>query len=241
MFLPPLFVDHIESGISIGGFNPARQLYFKIKGNEDANIDEFISLSSFKKMDTSTTVRFERLHNSTLETLELIVCYTYGTYYPNLMDLCDEEVTHVVEGTLGTCFTDFSVSYSQLVYQSTPLRLNSVLDETFLTNLYGIVELEHDEALGCGILGFRLTDETMAALMTLDAYGSVDLVSPVVSDESWLGLHQITFDAFLMDLDPEAEVMTWTLDFTIELLIEPEEIILDEEIGAEIVGSFLRE
>ena len=66
---------------------------------------------------------------------------------------------------------------------------------------------EHDEMLGCGSLGYRLADETQAALVTVDELsGTVNLVSPMVIDESWIGLHQIAFEVYLIDLDPNAEV-----------------------------------
>ena len=42
----------------------------------------------------------------------------------------------------------------------------------------------------------------------MDSAGIVTLVSPVVSDEAWLGLHDITFEVFLAELDPEGEIMT---------------------------------
>ena len=60
-----------------------------------------------------------------------------------------------------------------------------------------------------------------------------------MSDESWIGLHQVSFEVFLIDLDPNAEIQTWTLDFTLPILVEP--MTIEEELGAEIVGTLLRE
>ena len=71
----------------------------------------------------------------------------------------------------------------------------------------------------------------------MDNGGEVTLVTPVVSDESWIGLHDVAFEVFLVDLDPEAQVMTWTLDFGLSILVEM--AIVDDQ-GAEIVGSLLR-
>ena len=91
------------------------------------------------------------------------------------------------------------------------------MEDTFVTYLYDLVELELDEVLQCGILGFKLTDATMAELLIVEADGMVTLVSPVINDEGWIGLHSVTFEVFLIDLDPEAEAMTWTLDFSISI------------------------
>ena len=59
---------------------------------------------------THTTISFDKAPLYPLETLELIVCYTYGSGYENLANLCDEQVIHKVEGALGKCYEEFSVS-----------------------------------------------------------------------------------------------------------------------------------
>ena len=140
---------------------------------------------------------FDRVSTCTLDQIELIACYTYGTSeYPNLTDLCDTENLHVVEGALGSCFTDFSVALnpsevSSLTSQPISLTLGSeVPEELFpVTDLSGVAELQHEEVLGCGGLGFRLANETLASLVTVADGGEVNLVTPVVNDESWIGLH----------------------------------------------------
>ena len=51
--------------------------------------------------DSSTTYSFDRVSTCTIDTIELIACYTYDSEYSNLADLCDIEKVHVVEGALG--------------------------------------------------------------------------------------------------------------------------------------------
>ena len=81
--------------------------------------------------DQKTTVKFDRVSTCALDQIELIACYTYGdSEYPNLIDLCDTGNIHVVEGALGTCFTDFSVilnpsEVSNLTSQPISLTLGS--------------------------------------------------------------------------------------------------------------------
>ena len=126
----------------------------------------------------------------TIDQIELITCYTYGTSeYPNLTDLCDTENVHVVEGTLGSCFTDFSVALnpsevSNLTSQPISLTLDSEVPEELVvvTDLFAVAELQHEEVLGCGSLGFRLANETLATLITVTDGGEVNLVTPVAND-----------------------------------------------------------
>ena len=112
-----------------------------------------------------TEVSFDRVNTCLLDTLELFVCYTYGTEYSNLADLCDESVLHQVEGVLGLCFTDLSVFLLQSEVQqltSSPIVLNpgTLVVDTFVVDLSSLALSELDEALGCGVLGFKLADET---------------------------------------------------------------------------------
>ena len=79
----------------------------------------------------------------------------------------------------------------------------------------------------------------MSALVSVTNGGEVNLVSPVVNDESFIGLHEVTFDVYLVDLDPEAQVMLWTLDFSLPIYVEP--LPIEDDLGAEIIGSLLRE
>ena len=60
-----------------------------------------------------TEVSFDRVSTCLLDTIELIACYTYGSTYSNLADLCDESVLHQVKGVLGVCSTDLSVMLLQ--------------------------------------------------------------------------------------------------------------------------------
>ena len=69
--------------------------------------------------------------------------------------------------------------------------------------------------------------------------GEVTLISPVVGDESLIGLHDVTFEVYLADLDPDAMIMVWTLDFSLPILVE--QMALEEDLSDEIVGSLLRE
>ena len=92
---------------------------------------------------TQTTISFDKVPQCPLETLELIACYTYGSGYENLTNLCDEQVSHEVEGTLGTCFEEFSVSLlqdqvSQLTSEPIILTLASAVTETFVVDLSSI-------------------------------------------------------------------------------------------------------
>ena len=93
--------------------------------------------------------------------------------------------------------------------------------------------------IDCGGLEFRLANETLSALVSVTNGGEVNLVSPVVNDESFIGLHEVTFDVYLVDLDPEAQVMLWTLDFSLPIYVEP--LPIEDDLGAEIIGSLLRE
>ena len=49
--------------------------------------------------------------------------------------------------------------------------------------------------------------------MAVDPYGVVTLVSPVVNDEGWIGLHDVRFETYLVDWDPKGEIMSLQLDF----------------------------
>ena len=80
-----------------------------MKGHEEEDISNFIDIQVVTVDMSYTEVSFDRVNTCLLDTLELLICYTYGTEYSNLADLCDESILHQVEGALGVCFTDLSV------------------------------------------------------------------------------------------------------------------------------------
>ena len=92
---------------------------------------------------TDTTISFDKVPQCQFETLELIACYTYGEGYENLTDLCDEQVIHEVQGTLGSCFEEFGISLQQnqvAQFTSEPivLSLASALTDTFVVDLASV-------------------------------------------------------------------------------------------------------
>ena len=112
-----------------------------------------------------TEVSFNRVNTCLLDNLALIICYTYGSTYSNLADLCDESVLHRIEGVLGVCFTEFRVMLLQsevsgLTSSPIVLNLSSEVVDTFVVDLSNLAVSKLDEALGCGDLGFKLSDET---------------------------------------------------------------------------------
>ena len=74
-----------------------------------------------------------------------------------------------------------------------------------MINLASLIEVRTDEAWNCGQISFTLEDEKYKALIEVDNYGSVyiDPMSPEADQESWEGLHQITFMAFFHEIDPD--------------------------------------
>ena len=97
---------------------------------------------------------------------------------------------------------------SQLTSEPIVLRLASAVTDTFVVDLSSIAISELSEALGCGVLGFRLLDDSYGDLLAVDPYGVVTLVSPVVNDEGWIGLHDVRFETYLVDWDPSGEIMS---------------------------------
>ena len=53
----------------------------------------------------------------------------------------------------------------------------------------------------CGSLGFQLVDDTQQALVNLIS-GVVTLQT--VTDKTWIGEHVVQFEAFMIDIDPNA-------------------------------------
>ena len=84
------------------------------------------------------------------------------------------------------------------------MTLNTLVEEDFVVDLSGLASLQIDESLGCGTLGFKLANMTQDAIIGLDE-GIVTLLTPI-NDNAWLGLHDIQFEVFLRDLDPDALV-----------------------------------
>ena len=74
-----------------------------------------------------------------------------------------------------------------------------------------------------------MTDESLNEIIDLSDDGEVTL--KMVTDEAWLGSHQISFVVYFPELDPEAAYAT-TLELAIEYIIykvEAEEELIEEE------------
>ena len=93
------------------------------------------------------------------------------------------------------------------------------MEDVFIADLSTLAENEFDEALGCGQLGFKLANATQEAIITTTQDGFVTIASQI-SDQIWVGQHDIKFTAYLKDLDSEGDIMSWTLDFCLTLLVE---------------------
>ena len=74
-----------------------------------------------------------------------------------------------------------------------------------------------------------MTDESLNEIIDLSDDGELTL--KMVTDEAWLGSHQISFVVYFPELDPEAAYAT-TLELAIEYIIykvEAEEELIEEE------------
>ena len=65
-------------------------------------------LENSGKPPFNAKVDIKKVAISNLETFEVIVCWSYGTY-SNLESLCNDSTRHSVVNALGSCLTEFEV------------------------------------------------------------------------------------------------------------------------------------
>ena len=144
-------------------------------------------------------------------------------------------IVHPVVNAQGECFVEFGTIVNEaekLVLEST--LVTTINDPTqILTELASIVQVafENEEYHTlCGKVGFRLTSTEAEAIVTLDETSVVSLNE--ITDESLVGIHTVSFEAFLVDIDPEA-LFTELLDLvlTVEVVMPVTEPFI--ELGIE--------
>ena len=111
-FTPPLFADDTLTGLELRTeiSDPVRSIYFKIVDHEFEDTAIFFTTT----IDISSTydqvyVQFETVNNCITETLQILICYSYGSY-TNLQDLCDQSTPHTIINALGECISGFELS-----------------------------------------------------------------------------------------------------------------------------------
>ena len=94
------------------------------------------------------------------------------------------------------------------------------LDEEHLFDLADVFTLVQATDPSCGQIGFMLSEESanIESLVSVTHSSIVTLQS--VQDLTWLGEHTVTFDYFLIDIDPVADFRRPVPDFAIQLKIE---------------------
>ena len=70
--------------------NPLRQIYFQIIGQESENLENFVQITIVDNMSVDAMIRFTKSQLSTLDTFQVVICYSYAAY-SNLADLCDTQ------------------------------------------------------------------------------------------------------------------------------------------------------
>ena len=79
-----------------------------------------------------------------------------------------------------------------------------------------------DPKFSCGDkISYKLLDQSQAGLIECTEDGHV--LTKTVTEDQWLGIHEIRFQAFLNDLDPSG-VYVETLDFTLKVIVENPEV-----------------
>ena len=165
-------------------------------------------------------VQLERLYTSLVSEFEVIACYNYtaleeSTGIPeeglvNMQDLCggDDPVHHLVRNAFGSCFAEFEATLEDWLAEELDAR---VFEFTFGEESQELVQLKEmiDLKFGtegledhCGSLGFKLVDEDMAKIVQVNADGIVFVAE--LTDSVMLGLHEVEFEAYLIDHDPTA-------------------------------------
>ena len=105
--LSPTFIDETSTAVVIN--DPHRATTFTVD-TEASTSQTFITLTVTDEADdTFIQVLFERLPHTIEDSLDIEVCYSYGTTYAQLQDLCE---THQVINSKGTCFFDFDPQIS---------------------------------------------------------------------------------------------------------------------------------
>lgn len=130
------------------------------------------------------------------------MCYSYGSY-SNLTDLCDDQNPLSVINAQGACFLDLQSHASE--HYAHPTSLSLELNQDPLGHLYDLVDLVDfglslDSA--CGAVAFKLASSTFETFVQVTTEGQVSV--DTVTLESWVGSHEVTFAAYLSDLDPDA-------------------------------------
>ena len=72
-------------------------------------------------------------------------------------------------------------------------------------NLADLIAIETDQAWYCGAISYKLANETLYSFIEVDSAGSVfvDPMSPDIDSDMWIRLHEITFEAYFNEIDPD--------------------------------------
>ena len=105
--LSPTFIDETSTAVVINA--PHRATTFTVDTQASAS-QSFIHLSMIDEADdTFIQVFLTRLDHTIEDSLDIEVCYSYGTTYSQLQDLCE---SYPVVNSKGTCFVDFDPQLS---------------------------------------------------------------------------------------------------------------------------------
>ena len=74
-----------------------------------------------------------------------------------------------------------------------------------------------DTTMNCGPLGFRLSQASIdlgLSFVSLSTEGSLTVDASTIDDQALIGTYELTFDVYLLDLDPKV-VKSQPLDLTL--------------------------
>ena len=149
----------------------------------------------------------------------MITCFSYGEIYQNLQNLCDNEETHQIINSKGYCFDQLEkIQLASSILETIQIVLFE--QEKDVMDLATLDILQEELSPECGKLGFKLVDPGMSSLVQLTESGMVSTKS--VSDSSWLGQNDVTFEFYLKDLDTN-HLWTKQLDLALSVLVFPNE------------------
>ena len=116
------------------------------------------------------SVKLAKVALSSLETFEVIVCWSYGNY-SNLANLCNDSTRHSVVNALGSCLTEFEVvvqGAKELQEKVWAYKLNEPPATKTVLELNPIVQVQYKTAdLHCGEIALKLEKESQSEFLTL--------------------------------------------------------------------------
>lgn len=109
-----------------------------------------------------------------------------------------------------------------------------------LYDLTDLVDFGQSLDSACGAVAYKLVNSTLETFIQVTPAGQVSVHS--ITSKSWIGTHEVTFAAYLSDLDPEA-ASAETLNFVQTLVMENDEVVtvLSDNFLEPIVSSLVRE